>query len=184
MACCPNSTRTASLLRARAVSRRASPSLIPLAPVRIVVLLPAVALAIPGLPTTTSTASSRAPTAVVHEAEVQPDSGGPIIASRSRSIPASAAASALIAGMPTMAVQAPLADGPPSTASSSETELVMAMVLPRRRPSGNIDSRPGCSGSGGRQGLASVAMGPAGEARSSVLKEGCRCELALSGLWE
>ena len=69
--------------------------------------------------TTTSTASSSAPTAVVHWA-----SGAGTMGSRDSSMPYSAAASALIDQPPTSAHQAPSAEAAPSRASSSDTDPV------------------------------------------------------------
>ena len=95
-----------------------------------------------------------------------------MIASRSRSTPASVAASALIAGMPTIAVQAPCADDSLNNASSSDTELETAMVLPRRSPSGKICSSSGRTRSEGSAGRARSVIGLAGAPPSSTRSDG------------
>ena len=84
-----------------------------------------------------------------------------MIASRSSSMPASRAASALIAGMPTIAVQARADEAGPSRASSNDTDEVTATVLPRRSPSGSNCISPSGTGSGGSAGTVRVLMTPA-----------------------
>ncbi|MCW2540778.1 MAG: hypothetical protein JWN95_2503 [Frankiales bacterium] len=97
-----------------------------------------------------------------------------MIAKCSRSMPASTAASALMAGMPTIAAQAPWADDSPSNASSSDTDPVTEIVLPRRKPSGSASLRSDTTGNGGnREPLRTVAERVV-IVRSSARNDGCR----------
>ena len=153
---------TASRLRARAANRRTSPG----------------TGRAGGRSATMSTASSRAPTAVV---QLVPGWG--TMASRWRSRPYSTAASALMVGRPTRAHHAPSADAAEISASSSDTDPPTLTVLPRRRPSGSRGDSAGWIGNAGAtRRVRSTAVEPSSlrTATSSISPFSNMCSTASS----
>src|SRR5690606_32714260 len=111
-----------------------------------------------GATTTTSIPSSNAATTVVHSGP-----GHGTRASRSSATPASAAARSPRSGMPTTALQAPLADASASSASSTLVPPRTATLPPRRSPGSNGRS---C----GATGSSRSALAPAVAAARSLAR--------------
>jgi hypothetical protein len=90
-----------------------------------------------GRTSTTSIASSSAATTLAHAAGPAPGTS----ARRSRTMPASAAATTPRSGSPTATTQDPAADAPATSTNAKASEPWTATVPPRRSPrSGNSDS--------------------------------------------